>query len=315
VVGGLWKRRGKASAAAAGAAASTTAGGRTVHFAPDPERGLLPTTQPPPSSADSDSPPHIQRTPTMSEKFTDMLTNPTMVTSERRYTVPPTAYSPVHFLSIFSFLLTLGIVIAAGFWSDGTAILAICLMALAGTVVCYASWWRPILMHRRTTNKVPRGDVVIRTREGAFLLVRCTEEVARELYSGTEECRYVSSTRYHRVFMGMGMVLLMVSVVLLGNCTWNSQVLIGGSYILLNGLYWAMGMLPQRYFWELGRYEIRDVTPDDARSADETTDPDDAREGTPSFTRTLWYAIRETKHGAWVERSGAMPGTEQWKEW
>jgi hypothetical protein len=243
-----------------------------------------------------------------------VLTNPTMVNSEERYTVPPAYYSPVHVLSVFSFLLTIAIIVAAGIWEDGTAILAIVLISLAGTVVCYASWWRPILMNRRTTNKVPKGDVVIRTREGAFVLVRCTEEVARELYSGTEECRYLSN-KFHRVFMGLGMVLLMVSVVLLGNCGWNSQVFIGGSYILLNGLYWVLGLLPPRYFWDLGRYDVEDVTPADAARAHETTDPDDPREGTPSFTRTLWYAVRETKHGAWVERSGALPGTDEWKGW
>lgn len=250
----------------------------------------------------------------MSEKLTDVLTNPTMVNSEERYTVPPAFSSPVHMLNIFSFLLTFGILVAAGFWHDGTAVVAVCLMSVAGSVVCYASWWRPILMSRRTTNKVPQGDVVIRTREGAFLLIRCTEEVARELYSGTEECRYVSTT-FHRAFMGLGMVMLMMSVVLLGNCGWNSQVFIGGSYIMLNGLYWLMGLLPHSYFWDLSRYEMRDITPEDARGADRTTDPNDPREGTPSYTRTLWYAMRETKQGAWVERSGAMPGTAQWKEW
>jgi uncharacterized membrane protein len=287
---------------------------RSVHFAPDPERGhpMGPVSTSSSPSPDSPAPPN--RTHTFTERFSDMLTNPTMVNSEERYTVPPAYYSPVHVLSVFSFLLTIGIIIAAAIWEDGTAIVAIACISLAGTVVCYASWWRPILMNRRTTNKVPRGDVVIRTREGAFILIKCTEEVARELYSGTEECRYVS-TKYHRAFMGLGMVLLMVSVVLLGNCSWNSQVFIGSSYILLNGLYWIMGLLPQEYFWDLGRYDVRDVTPEDARRADETTDPDDPREGTPSFTRTLWYAIRETKHGAWVERSGALPGTDQWKEW
>jgi hypothetical protein len=188
-------------------------------------------------------------------------------------------------------------------------------MALAGSVVCYASWWRPILMHRPTTNRVPPGDVVIRTREGAFVLIRCTEEVARELYSGTEECKYVSSDRYYRAFMGLGMVLLMVSVVLLGNCGWNSQVLIGGSYILLNGMYWLVGLLPARSFWDLSRYEVRDVTRDDAQGADEVTAGKHQRDGTPSFTRTLWFAVRETKAGAWVTRSGAMPGTELWNKW
>jgi hypothetical protein len=322
-LGGVWRRRGKGKGTASDTTTAAAAGqgeahgkdgkqarpNQTVHFA-DPERGFSPRSP----SEEPPHPHHHLRRPTNTEKFTDVLTNPTMVNSEERYTVPPAYYSPVHVLSVFSFLLTIAIIVAAGIWEDGTAILAIVLISLAGTVVCYASWWRPILMNRRTTNKVPKGDVVIRTREGAFVLVRCTEEVARELYSGTEECRYLSN-KFHRVFMGLGMVLLMVSVVLLGNCGWNSQVFIGGSYILLNGLYWVLGLLPPRYFWDLGRYDVEDVTPADAARAHETTDPDDPREGTPSFTRTLWYAVRETKHGAWVERSGALPGTDEWKGW
>lgn len=168
-------------------------------------------------------------------------------------------------------------------------------------------------MERRTNNEVPPGDVVIRTREGAFIVIKCTEEVARELYSGTDECKYVS-TDANRVFMGLGMVLLMVAVVLLGNCGWNSQVLIGVSYITLNALYWGMGLLPQRKLWDLSRYVMEDNTPEDACRAEDVTDASNP-EGVPSFTRTLWYAVRETKEGAWVERSGALPGTKEWKTW
>jgi hypothetical protein len=284
-----------------GAKGRATGAQQSVHFAEeDPERGI-PGLGPP------------RRTGTARSKFTDVVTNPTMVNKEESYSVPPSYYSPVHMISVFSFLLTVGVLVAAGLWRDGTAVLAICLISLAGSVICYASLWQPVLMQRRTSSKVPPGDVVIRTRAGAFLLIRCTEEVARELYSGTEECEYVSKT-YHRAFMGLGMVLLMVSVVLLGNCTWDSQVLVGSSYIILNGLYWLMGLLPPRYFWDLSRYDVRDVTPEDAKNA-EMSEGDDPHEGTASFTRTLWYAIRETKHVAWAERSGALPGTEQWKKW
>ncbi|KAL1838959.1 hypothetical protein VTJ49DRAFT_2031 [Mycothermus thermophilus] len=318
---GVRKRRGSAASAA-------RENNTVVHFA-DVEQGRREQAASPPPDATSPtspsnnnnnppSPPPTptppKRTPTISERITDMVTYPTMVNTEECYTVPPRFGSPVHVLSVFSFLLTVAIIACAVYWRDGTAIVAIALMSLAGTVVCFASWWRPILMHRRTTNRVPRGDVVIRTREGAFVLVKCTEEVARELYSGTEECRYVVGSQSHRALMGLGMVLLMVSVVLLGNCSWESQALIGGSYILLNGLYWLMSLLPARRFWDLSRYEIIDRTPADAKRAHEKTSAD-VREGEPSFTRTLWYAVRETKHGAWVERSGAMPGTDQWRKW
>ncbi|KAK4180294.1 hypothetical protein QBC36DRAFT_37324 [Triangularia setosa] len=259
--------------------------------------------------------------------------------------VPATFYSPVHLLSLLSFALTLAIIILSALWEDGTAILATVLISLASSVVCYASLWQPVLMNRTTNSKVPKGDVVIRTREGAFLLIKCTEEVARELYSGTEECRYVVKSDVYRVYMGLGMVLLMVSVVLLGNCGWNSQVLIGGGYICLNGLYWMMGLVKEERFWDLGkRYTMRDVTPEDAKWAHVVPDEHERehemtnnggrwdmksdnrkKEGqerghdddtVPSFTRTMWYAIRETEgQVAWVKRSGAMPKTKQWKKW
>ncbi len=114
--------------------------------------------------------------------------------------------------------------------------------------------------------------------------------------------------------MALGTILLMVSVVLLGNCSWDMQLFIGVSYIVLNGLYWAMGMLPRRYFWDLSRYEWSDITEPDARNAD-AADARSPDEHFPSYTRTLWYAIRETKRAAWVERSGAAPSTDKWKQW
>lgn len=34
-----------------------------------------------------------------------------------------------------------------------------------------------------------------------------------------------------------------------------------------------------------------------------------------SFTRTLWYAVRETRLTSWVEKNGAAPNTPQWRMW
>ncbi|KAI0839727.1 hypothetical protein F5Y06DRAFT_264465 [Hypoxylon sp. FL0890] len=256
----------------------------------------------------------ITRRITMKEKIQDFAANPTLVNTSGRPAVPATLYSPLHILSVFSVVLTGGIIGFAAYWQDGTAIIAVSLVALASSVVGWASWWRPILMNRSHTNRVPAGDVIIRTREGAFLLVKCTEEVARELYSGTEECEYHVSGRAYRVLMALGTCLLMISVILLGNCKWYTQIFIGCSYIVLNGVYWAMGLLPKSYFWDLSRYNIRDITPKEAENA-HTTTSDDPREGVKSFTRTLWFAIRETQRTAWVNRSGSAPDTPQWRKW
>ncbi|KAI1472914.1 uncharacterized protein F4812DRAFT_31722 [Daldinia caldariorum] len=258
--------------------------------------------------------PGLNRRATIKEKIQDFAANPTLANNKKRPAIPATLYSPVHVLSLFSLLLTCGIIALAAVLEDGTAILAVTLISFASSIVGWASWWKPILMNRSHTNTVPDGDVIIRTREGAFLLIKCTEEVARELYSGTEECEYHVSGSAYRVLMGFGTCLLMVSVILLGNCKWWSQVFIGVSYIVLNGLYWTMGLIPKRFFWDLSRYQIRDITPREAQNA-HTETSSDPREGVKSYTRTLWYAIRETKRTAWVNRSGAAPDTPQWRKW
>lgn len=88
-----------------------------------------------------------------------------------------------------------------------------------------------------------------------------------------------------------------------------------GVALLAVGIVSLASMIPKEHHWNLSRYEWTDVTPRDARHADRTTDPSDACDGFRSFTRALWYAIRETKSTRWAERSGAAPGTRRWRQW
>ena len=143
--------------------------------------------------------------------------------------------------------------------------------------------------------------------------MKCNENVAQELYTGTEECNYNASTQTYRFLVGLGTFLLMVSVVLLGNCNFTMQAAIGVSYIVLNGAFWVISLLNKDKFWDLSAYEVTDITPDDAKNAD--VDSTDTFEGKASFTRTMWYAIRETKRIGWVKKSGAAPTTPEWDKW
>lgn len=177
---------------------------------------------------------------------------------------------------------------------------------------------------------------MIRTREGAFLLVICDDNVARELYFGTEECRYNVPTQSYRVLVGLGTFMLMISVVLLGNCDFAMQAAIASSYILLNGAFWAVSLIKKGNFWDLSAYDWVDITPLDGKRAHLDAEIDDlTEEDKPNFTRTsmyslkftvdraamltkmilVWYAIRETKKIGWVKRSGAAPETDKWAEW
>ena len=227
--------------------------------------------------------------------------------------IPAQTFSPLNVLSVTSCILTFALFIAAVVIKDGTACLALGTISLASSVVGYASWWSPALQPRHSRSKVPPGDIIIRTREGAFLLVKCKEDVARELYVGTEECIYHVGIQRYRILVGLGTFLLMVSVVLLGNCGFAMQAAIGASYIILNGAFWAASLIPKDKFWYLSLYVVQDITPEDARGAH--LKQDDSLDGRPSFTRTLWYAIRETRKIGWVKKSGAAPRTPQWDAW
>lgn len=229
--------------------------------------------------------------------------------------VPAKTLSPLNLLSIFSCVLTCVLFAVSVYNRDAIACLALIAISLVSTIVGYASFWSPQLMKRTSGAVVPEGDVVIRTREGAFIVVKCDESVARELYSGTEECTYlVHNVRAYRALIGIATFILMIAVVLLGNCNFNQQAAIGSAYIVLNGLYWAASLVPKKEFWDLKRYDCEEITPGDCKDADRAQEglrPDDP----PSFTRTMWYAIRETREVGWVRRSGAAPMTKEWTRW
>lgn len=276
----------------------------------------------------------------------------------KRPAIPAKLYSPLHMLTLFSFLISVAILVCAVIWRDGTAIISISLISLASSIVSYSTWWEPRLMSVEGTEnrRLPVGDIIIRTREGAFIYVRCKEDVARELFSGTEECKYRVNGVGHNLLMATGTVILMLAIVLLGNCKWNSQMFIGASYVVLNGLYWGLGMLPKKYFWDMSRYEVNEITPPDARDAHKPTTPPGYRrdrsftsrvnttfsrvgsaiahpgqplpertirrppplvdpESRACFTRTLWYAIRESRSAEWVAKNKAAPNTDVWHRW
>ena len=228
--------------------------------------------------------------------------------------IPTETFSPLNVLSVLSCLLTIALLIWAALIEDGTACVALGSISLASCIVGFGSWWSPILKQRVFDGYVPPGDVVIRTREGAFIVVKCDEEVARELYTGTEECHYFTTTKTYRILVGFGTFLLMLSVVLLGNCDFPMQAAIGGSYITLNGAFWLISLLGKDAFWDMSVYSCVDITPTDALHAQVSHPPN--VEKIASYTRTLWYAIRETGGDtAWTRISGAAPKTSEWQKW
>lgn len=215
-------------------------------------------------------------------------------------------YSPLSVITLFSFFATLGLFIWAACISDAVACLSIFSVSVATSLGCAGQWWRPKLARRPSNTLVPPGDVVIRTRNGAFIVVHCTDEVARELYVSPEECEYhITDDTAFKAMSGAGIFLFMIGVVLLGNCSWTMQAAIGVFFVLLNGAYWSASLAPKKLFWDVTRFDRRPTTKKHFK-----TEP-----GEPNFTRTMWYAIQATGKTKWVAQSGAAPKTNAWKEW
>ncbi|PGH04261.1 hypothetical protein GX51_03606 [Blastomyces parvus] len=208
-------------------------------------------------------------------------------------------FSPLAFLSVASFLLSVGLCAWAVILEDGVAVIAIVVVSFTSSIIGLSSMWHPNLTVRKRKTVVPDGDLIIRTRQGAFIVIRCTEEVARELYTGTEECSYVVSDQIFRALVGVGTFLLMSAVILMGNSTWTMQAALGGTYVLLNGCYQIAALFPKGWHWNLIRYELEEI-----RSVDAQT-----------YTQALWKAIYVSKFTDWVRVSGAAPNSEAWRAW
>lgn len=209
-------------------------------------------------------------------------------------------WGPMNILAAIGFLGLLGLIIAAAITKDGMSLIALVLLGVTSTFTGLATHWTVDLARRNTTREVPPGDVVIVGRQGAFLIVKCHEDLARELYFGPDRCKYTMGDMPFRVLSGAAMFLFMAGVVFLASGTWAMQAGIGLSYIVLNALYWlTAALIPGEKQWDLGMYDV--VLQDEVTLG--------------SYTSFLMEAIRKTGEVAWVRRGGVVPKTEAWGMW
>ncbi|KAL8961274.1 MAG: hypothetical protein Q9193_002149 [Seirophora villosa] len=197
-------------------------------------------------------------------------------------------------------------------WGDGMALLATILLSSLSTLVGIGSQWRLVLPERTAkTRNIPCSDVVIRYPQGAFLIIKCDEEVARSLYWAPEECQYYRTTQVYRVISLIGTLILMFGVICLANAGLKMQFFFAASYIILNAAYWTVAALPQQWNWDLSCYD----------SKTEEYQDDEENSNVPSgkkkrtYTSALWKAIALSGTGKWVRVAGIAPATDAWDMW
>lgn len=216
--------------------------------------------------------------------------------------VPIRKLCPLNLVTVLSILITAGLLIWAGVIHDGVALIGLGTMALSTSAACLSSLWYPRLSHRGADAGVPPGDIVIKTRGGAFVVVHCPEEITRELYGGMDTCHYAFNGRSHQFLLASSTIFLMAAIIFLSNAGRTMQIAIGVAYIILNMLYWAISLLTTtQHTWDMRRYNVEHVN--------------DRPSGKDNYTQTLSFAIQETAEVDWVLNGGLAPSTKYWRGW
>jgi hypothetical protein len=243
------------------------------------------------------------------------------------------------------------VLFAIAVWQhDGMAILADVCLSFLSTLVGVVNKWE-LNLPKRAGGKnhwTPPGDVILRYPKGSFVVVRCSEDVARELFFAPEGIEYNIETQWkYRMIALVGSLLLMFGVIFLGNAGTNSQVAFAVSYMILNAAYWIIAALPKRFHWDTSAFEVipeafdeepvtrekvsnelRLKAQESGQKVCERTFEKDLPKTIPkarnakqfvsyhkTFTLALWKVIIATRETEWIRRSDAAPKSEAWDEW
>ncbi|KAH7083651.1 hypothetical protein FB567DRAFT_446871 [Paraphoma chrysanthemicola] len=205
------------------------------------------------------------------------------------------------------------ILLAISIWQeDGMSIVATCLLSLLSSLIGYGNKWTLQLPKRKIkTGKVPRGDVVIRYPKGSFLVVRCDEDVARELYFAPAEIDYLlKHAATYRILSLVGTMMLMGGVICLANARIQVQIAWAGSYMTLGAAYWIVAALPGKLHWDTTCYKVTNECLSDSNMELKGFPSENA-----TFTQALWKTIVVAKNTTWVGKSDACPDTPAWQDW
>ncbi|KAK3081598.1 hypothetical protein LTS18_004990 [Coniosporium uncinatum] len=172
---------------------------------------------------------------------------------------------PLSVVAIVGFVQSLVILALSIYYADGMALLAVVVLSLLSTLIGFANYWTLELPKRKVVegkgfdDSAPPGDVVIRYPKGAFLVVECSEDVARQLYFAPETINYfVKKPLKYRMMSLVGTLMLMAGVVCLGNATNILQITFGAAYMMLNAAYWVVAALDPKEHWDLSGFDIED---------------------------------------------------------
>ncbi|MCJ1368423.1 hypothetical protein MMC16_007566 [Acarospora aff. strigata] len=209
---------------------------------------------------------------------------------------------PLTGLAILGCAMSVALTVLSIVYDDGAALTGTLMLSFLSTVIGFGSKWSLKLSIRKQRRHVPPGDVVIEYPQGAFLIIKCHEDVARELYWAPEACVYSVGVQAYRFISLFGTLMLMFGVIFLASSTFRMQICFAASYVVLNAAYWTVAALPPQWHWNLSSFKVEEEKYVDGESND-------------CFTMALWKAIAITQSISWVKIAHVAPTTAAWESW
>lgn len=226
--------------------------------------------------------------------------------------IRPKRLSPLLAVNVLGLSCSVGLLVASVVLEDGMSMLATLCLSFLSSLTGIANHWDLVAkdpaIQPKPDEVLPRGDLVVRYPNGSFLVVKCNEQVARELYFTREDIEYtiipIQKRGIYRTISLTGTLLLMLGVIFLANATKALQLAWAVIYVLLNAAYWSFAALPKRFDWDLERYKVTEVGI-----------------GRPNFnenrfTDALFKAILFAQGADWARiGEAAAPRTKIWDDW
>ena len=213
-----------------------------------------------------------------------------------------TMKGPLTWLALLGTAMSVTLLIVSILKEDGMSLLATLTLSGVSSIIGIGSRWHLELPRRRVTRPVPESDVIIKFPQGAFIVVRCSEEIQRELYWHPEKCEYYVSLQFYRLISLITTLCLMAGVVFLANASILLQLLWAGAYVILNAAYWIVAAMPKKVHWDLSHYTSKELKIIGGPQ-------------THTFTHALWTVIAITGSSAWAKDFDIAPKSAAWSTW
>ncbi len=221
---------------------------------------------------------------------------------ETKHRVASKTKGPLPAVALLGCAMSIALTALSIYYDDGAALAATMLLSFLSTAIGIGSKWTLLLTKRKSKRQVPSGDVVINYPHGAFLIIKCHEDVARELYWAPEKCAYNVGVQTYRMIALFATLMLMFGVLFLANATLTLQICFAVSYLILNAAYWTVAALPPQWHWDLSSFKMEEERYIDGEEND-------------SYTDALWKSIAITQSISWVKIANLAPKTDAWESW